>query len=149
MATVESVQRQIFRVEGFEVRIFALYPDDVRELPRDHQFLFGYSGQDAYWDAWSGQATIEQWRQDFQEDFPGYMAEVLDGGGNLAPGQVLLEALRDSYEPRPVPKQRTRDRGTPARAGEDEDVNDLVDADELRTLLHRVKKMIQSRFRIV
>jgi len=92
MATIRAVERQIRRVEGFEVRI--LHGRDRRDVRGDKAGVHGY----AYHRQIKGSKNVREWRDGrFAERYPGFEVEVLKADGTVAHGRMLLTKVRDSY----------------------------------------------------
>ena len=92
MATIRSVERQIYRVDGFRVRI--LHGRDRRDVRGDKEGVPGYT----YERAMKGDANVTQWRrQRFARSYPGFNVEVLRPDGTTAHGATLLSTLRRGY----------------------------------------------------
>jgi hypothetical protein len=90
MSTVGTVERQIRRVEGFDVHI--LHPDgrDLGDRRRVPSYPFERKA--------SGTASVNDWRRTrFHVLFPGFDVVVLDGSGDIVHGATKLKTLRSSY----------------------------------------------------
>ncbi len=95
MPTVKNVQRQIKRLEGFDVRFLYEGPGPTagRDVRDDRSGLPGYP----YYRA-SPDSTVADWiRRRFKTCFPGFDVEVLKGDGTVASGNTLLSTVRNSY----------------------------------------------------
>ena len=91
MSTVRNVERQIRRVEGFNVHV--LHPDgrDVRG-DRDHVPPYPYSK------AAAGTSTVADWKRNrFTMKYPGFDVEVVDIRGEHMHGATLLRTVRATY----------------------------------------------------
>ena len=89
---IQSIERQIRKVEGFEVRI--LHGRDLRDVRSDKRGIPGYR----YVRMMKHDATVLQWRkQRFGQSYPGYRVEVLRADGRVAHGAMLLGTVRDGY----------------------------------------------------
>jgi hypothetical protein len=92
VATIRSVERQIRRVEGFDVRI--LYGRERRDVRGDKEGVPGY----AFKRAMKHEANVAQWRrQRFSRRYPGYDVAVLHYDRTRAHGATLLGTLRREY----------------------------------------------------
>lgn len=92
MATIRSIERQIYRVEGFRVRI--LHGRDRRDVRGDKEGVPGFT----YERAMKNDANVVQWRrQRFAQRYPGYNVEVLRADGTTAHGGTRLGTLRRGY----------------------------------------------------
>lgn len=92
MAKVGRVELRISQTEGFLVRIRHLHGADVLS---DRTGMPGWPYERAAKDAW----TVADWKRErFTPSYPGFNVDVLDGDGNIVPGQTRLESVRDSYE---------------------------------------------------
>jgi hypothetical protein len=93
MATIERVENQIARIEGF-IAIFLT--EDRRDLRGDRTGIPGYSNRFAK--KAPGRMTVEGWKQRrFRTIYPGLDADVLMGNGAPARGNTFLETVRNSY----------------------------------------------------
>lgn len=91
MAKVKRVEKQIWDIEQFAVRICHLDGRDVRD---DKQGLPTYDYERCAKDT----MTVAYWKETrFASKYPGFEVEVLDGDGYVANGNTLLSTLRDSY----------------------------------------------------
>ncbi len=116
MSRVDSIESEIFNVEGFTVKFRHA---DGRKVRIDRDGLASYPYQRAAWN----DITVAQWReQRFKTNYPDYGARVLYGDGTEAHGVTRLSTVRDSYDkeqvqPGPVPPV------------EDEEVSDDISFD--------------------
>ena len=92
MAKIGAIERRIGNVEQFNVRIRHLDGRNVRsDMDNIPQYHFERAARDAM--------TVADWiEQRFRPSFPGFGVQVLDGNGEVAHGNTLLENVRDSYE---------------------------------------------------
>jgi len=91
MATVRSIERRIFRVEGFNVRILYDTGENVRS---DRSGLPGYP----YDRMLKNAANVHHWIESrFRHAYPGFDIEVLDARGRRVHGRTKLATVRDSY----------------------------------------------------
>ena len=92
MATIRSIERQIYRVEGFRVRV--LHGRDRRDVRGDKEGVPGFT----YERAMKNDATVVQWRrQRFARKYPGFNVEVLRADDLTAHGGMKLGTLRRGY----------------------------------------------------
>ncbi len=92
MATIKSVESQIFRLEGFEVSFTYSNGRNIRE---DKTKIPGYH----YERAARNNHTVAEWTENrFAKHYPGYGVIVKNGAGKLARGNTRIENLRASYE---------------------------------------------------
>jgi hypothetical protein len=92
VATIRSIERQIYKIEGFRVRI--LHGRDRRDVRGDKEGVPGFT----YERAMKNDATVVQWRhQRFARKYPGYKVEVLRADGLTAHGGMLLSTVRRGY----------------------------------------------------
>jgi hypothetical protein len=90
MAKVKNVEKKIWDIEGFDVRI----KFNGRDLRSDKQGLPQYNSKKASRNNW----TVTEWKKKkFFLLYPGYDVDVLDGDGNVVTGQTTLASVRDSY----------------------------------------------------
>ena len=90
MATAGSVERQIARVEGFEVRFVHASGRRVRADKRGFA-RYPYSRR-------ARDASVAAWRKGrVDKTYPGCSVEVLDGSGRRVHGKALLSTVRASY----------------------------------------------------
>lgn len=93
MATIERVENQIARIEGFRA-IFVT--EDRRDLRGDRTGIPGYSNRFAK--KASGRMTVERWKhRRFRAIYPGFDADVLMANGMSARGNMFLETVRKTY----------------------------------------------------
>jgi hypothetical protein len=89
--TIDFIERQIRRVDGFDVRFRHRDGKDVRG---DLELARGYGFQN------SGPhtMTVQDWKRNrFEPNYPGFTCEVLDGRGRAVSGNTLLSTVRASY----------------------------------------------------
>ncbi len=90
MTKVKNVEKRVWDVEGFDIRI----KNNGKDLRSDKSGLKQYEGNKASRNAW----TVSEWKKKkFEYQFPGYEADVLDGNGEVARGNTTLGTVRDSY----------------------------------------------------
>lgn len=93
MATIERVESQIARVEGFSA---VFVTEDRRDLRGDRRGIPGYANRFAK--KAPGRMTVEGWKQRrFRTIYPGFDAEVLMANGMPARGNTFLETVRRTY----------------------------------------------------
>jgi hypothetical protein len=92
MPTLKSVESKIFRVEQFRVRF--LQDHSGRGVRSDKKNLRQYD----YERMAKNDYTVSQWRTArFQQQYPGFDIEVLDGSGTACHGGTKLSTARDTY----------------------------------------------------
>ncbi len=93
MATIERVENQIARIEGFRA---VFLTENRRDLRGDRTGIPGYSTHFAK--KASGRMTVEGWKQRrFRPIYPGFDADVLMANGQPARGNAFLETVRRTY----------------------------------------------------
>ncbi|HMC43439.1 MAG TPA: hypothetical protein VKI20_10560 [Acidimicrobiales bacterium] len=91
MSRIKNVEKRIWDVEGFAVRI--LWPDG-RDVRGDKAGMPMYP----YDRAAKNSTNVATWReQRFHRAFPGFDVEVLDADGEPVHGNTLLSSVRDTY----------------------------------------------------
>jgi hypothetical protein len=91
VATVRSIERQIARLEHFDVRL--LY-EDGRDIRGDRSSLPGYPFERAL----RNSASVREWIDHrFKSVYPGFDVEVVDARGRHVHGRTLLGTVRDTY----------------------------------------------------
>jgi hypothetical protein len=96
VASIERVENQIARIEGFAA-IFLT--EGHRDLRGDRTGIPGYAKRFAK--KAPGRMTVEAWKQRrFRAVYPGFDADVLMGNGVPARGNTFLETVRNSYHRR-------------------------------------------------
>lgn len=91
MSQMLNVERQIKRVEGFDVRVLWPSQKDVRS---DKQGLPSYPFERAA----RNELTVYIWKQQrFLSTYPGYDVEVLNAAGQSVPGNTKLSTVRATY----------------------------------------------------
>lgn len=91
MATVRSVERRIFNVEGFRVVIRHL---DGRDVRGDREHLPSYP----FGRAMKNRSNVKDWkRRRFQSTYPGFEVDVISEHGSRVHGGTLLGTVRDGY----------------------------------------------------
>lgn len=92
MPSVKTVEKQIRKVEGFDVRM--KHPDG-RDLRADKEDLPAYNRHER---AMKNDATVAEWRDGrFKQIFYAFEVDVLDGRGHPVAGNTKLATVRDSY----------------------------------------------------
>ena len=91
MARVRNVEKRIFDIEGFEVRIRNI---NGRALSRNGELPMYTFYERMAPNKW----RVQEWKDNrFNRDYPGHRVDVLDGTGRAARGQTTLGTVRDSY----------------------------------------------------
>jgi hypothetical protein len=92
MAKVKTVEKKIWDIEGFDVRILHL---DRRDVRGDMQGLPSYTFERAA----KNEMTVADWREiRFKHIYAGFEVEVVNGNGEAAHGATKLGNVRDSYD---------------------------------------------------
>lgn len=95
MATIERVENQIHRVEGF--RVAFVTEMGRRDLRGDRTGIPGYAGRFAQ--KAPGRMTVRGWKERrFRPVYPGFEVDVLMRNGEIARGNTFLETVRSSYQ---------------------------------------------------
>lgn len=93
MAKVKNVEKKIWDVEGFDVKILHL---DGRDVRGDMEGLPPYTRFER---AAKNEMTVAAWRDiRFKSIYAGFEVEVLNGSGEAAHGGTKLGNVRDSYD---------------------------------------------------
>jgi len=94
MATIERVENQIARIEGFSA---VFLTEDHRDLRGDRTGIPGYANR--FRKKAPGRMTVEAWKaRRFRAIYPGFEVEVLMANGLPARGNTFLETVRVSYQ---------------------------------------------------
>ena len=94
MSTVRTVERRIFKVEGFRVAV--LHPDG-RNVRGDRERLPPYP----HTRAMPNRSNVKTWKERrFEPVYPGFEVEVIGRDGRRVHGGTLLETVRAEYLPR-------------------------------------------------
>jgi hypothetical protein len=96
MATIRYVERQIRRLEGFEVRIRFSGPGGTkgRDVRSDKAQIAGYP----YRRKRPDEDSVADWTSGrFRRTYPGYQVDVLDPAGKAVHGRKKLGNLRSEY----------------------------------------------------
>lgn len=92
MATIKQVEKRVFDVEGFSVRI--RHGRDSRDVRSDKAMVKQYGFRRAL----KHSKSVKDWRDGrFARAYPGFVVDVLDSHGRIAHGRTLLSTVRDSY----------------------------------------------------
>ncbi len=91
MAQMKNVEKRIWDLEGFNVRILH---EDGRDVRADRGNVPQYSFERAAKNSMSVAAWIAQ---RFSQQFPGFRVEVLNASGEAVAGNMLLGTVRDTY----------------------------------------------------
>lgn len=92
MPKVEAIEKRISNIENFDVIIRGQDGKDLRSdmvLPKQYQAERMTRNSH----------SVNQWKNKFKEQYPGYEVDVLNGQGNKARGNMKLSNVRDSYLP--------------------------------------------------
>ena len=91
MSKVKNVEKRIWDVVGFAVRI--LHPDGT-DVRGDRMGLPQYSYQRAA----ENDITVETWKATrFRPSYPGFEVDVVAGDGTSVQGNTKLRTVRESY----------------------------------------------------
>jgi hypothetical protein len=91
MPKVIMVEKRIWDIEGFAVRILHL---DGRDVRGDRMGLPQYP----YEMPAKNDLSVEQWKSGrFRRAYPGFRVDVLDDGGHDVHGNTQLGTVRDAY----------------------------------------------------
>lgn len=94
MATIEQVEKRIFEVEGFTVRI--RHTRDRRDVRSDKSNVKQYG----YKRALKHSKTVKDWREGrFARSYPGFEVDALRADRRVAHGGTLLGTVRDGDLP--------------------------------------------------
>lgn len=92
MSRVKNVEKRMWDVEGFAVRI--LHPDGT-DVRGDRMGLPQYPYQRAA----ENDITVETWKATrFRPSYPGFEVDVVDGDGTSVQGNTKLRTVRESYQ---------------------------------------------------
>ena len=92
MPTIGFVQRQIQRVEGFEIKF-----KDRKTLRDMHDKKKGIPSY-PYQNAMRNSCTVARWKiVRFKESYSGFTVEVFQSDGSVASGKQHLGTVRDTY----------------------------------------------------
>ena len=91
MASVKTIERNIGKLEGFDIRFCHLDGADVHS---DKTLIPAYPFEFAA----DGSMTVLAWKeQRFIRAYPDFKVEILDASGQECDGEMLLSNVRDSY----------------------------------------------------
>jgi hypothetical protein len=91
MPLMENVEKKIFKIEGFEVRV---HHESGRDIRDDKANVPQYP----YKRALKNTKTVAGWRTGrFANRYPGYTVKVYTADGSEAAGNTRLSSLRDTY----------------------------------------------------
>lgn len=90
MPKVKNVEKQIRKIEGFDVN----FTRDGKNVRGDKKGFNQWDGKKQS----KNNMTACKFEQKFQKRYPGYDVEILDGNGDVVTrGQTNLGTIRDSY----------------------------------------------------
>lgn len=89
MPKVKNVEKKIYDVEGFEVKI----KKDGKDVRGDLVLPTQYQGARMSKNSFS----VGEWKNKFKKQFAGYDVDVLKNNGDKASGQTKLATVRDTY----------------------------------------------------
>ena len=91
MPKMKNVEKKIWDVEGFDVRVKSSDGTDIRS---DRSGIPQYKGKKASKNA----MTVSDWKDKFKRQYPGLTVDILDGDGKVvSSGQTQLGTVRDTY----------------------------------------------------
>jgi hypothetical protein len=91
VASIKAIERNIGKLEGFDIRFCHHSGKDVRS---DKTLIPAYPFEFAA----EGSMTVTAWKeQRFMPAFPDFKAEILDASGQECDGEMLLSKVRKSY----------------------------------------------------
>ncbi len=97
MPTIKRVESQIWRAEGFEVRIRHVGPGPVkgRDVRGDRGEIRGYHFKRRR----ANEDSVSSWVQGrVRKGYPGCEVDLLEADGSTANGRKKLRTVRASYE---------------------------------------------------
>jgi len=89
MPRVEFIERTIWNIEGFQVKIMQNGADVRGDKFIPVQYTAERMSKNSF--------TVSEWKAKFQRQFPGYDVVVLNANGSVARGNVKLSTVRDTY----------------------------------------------------
>ena len=90
MPKVKNVEKKIWDVEGFDVVI----RKDGKDVHGNKMGLPQWRGENRTKET----STVKDFEKKFQQQYPGYEVDVLDGDGQAVHGNTLLKNVRDTYK---------------------------------------------------
>ena len=92
MATLRTVQRNIYHLEGFQVRF--RHRRDGRDVRDDRKGIPKYPYERMAKNSWS----VAGWKRSrFTRNYPEFQVEVLIADGSVPGGRTRLATVRDTY----------------------------------------------------
>ena len=92
MSLTRDVERQIWKIEGFEIHVLH---EDGRNLRGDRQGLPWYK----YKVGAKNDMTVEAWKQTrFRPHYSGFDVKVVNASGEAVPGNTRLGTVRATYQ---------------------------------------------------
>ena len=89
MPKVQNIEKRIYDIEGFEVDI----TKDAKNVRGDLQLPKQYEAERMS----KNSMTVEEWKNKFKTQYPGYDVVVKKNNGEKASGQTKLATVRDTY----------------------------------------------------
>lgn len=89
MPKVKNIEKKIYDVEGFEVRIKKDGKDARDDLVLPKQYEAGRMSKNSF--------SVKEWTDKFKKQFVGYDVDVMKSNGDKASGQTKLSTVRDTY----------------------------------------------------
>jgi hypothetical protein len=91
MPSIERIEKQIYKLEGFKVRIRHL---DGRDVRGDRSEVPGWPYERAAREILS----VSEWKKTrFHKRYPGFTVDVLNGDDSVAHGKNSLSKVRNRY----------------------------------------------------
>lgn len=91
MVTVETVERRIGAIEGFDV---VFRHENGSNVHSNKEGFPQYRYHSRANDSW----TVAEWKSNrFMQQYAGLSVDVLRGDGTVAAGMMILSTVRDSY----------------------------------------------------
>jgi hypothetical protein len=92
MPKIKNVEKRIWEVEGFDVKIMS--EDGQMNIRGDKDCLIQYP----YERAASDDTTVSEWKTNrFKKTFANYEVQVLKSDNTLVSGQMKIGTVRDTY----------------------------------------------------
>lgn len=92
MPKVKSVEKKIWDIEGFDIRF--INGTNGKDVRNDKSGMPQYK----YERMAKNDMTVNEWKTNrFKAIYPGFDVEILNGDGELVPGQTKLGTVRDTY----------------------------------------------------
>lgn len=89
MPKVSNIEAFVRKIEGFEIKIMRNGIDVRSDKRIERQYEAGKRSKNNF--------TVNEWKEKFRSQFPGYDVEVLYADGSIARGNTLLSTVRETY----------------------------------------------------